>query len=172
LSNRVERKLQHVAIAEFRYRHEAELAAGFLADAGIPYRLQTDDAGGANFGLSMLRPAILWVRALDAQEARELVTPEELESEPDPEPVGLAQPVRRAPTTSGGPLSVRERSVAGALALALLVTAPSLPPAPLQPAWVALCYVGGFALLGVAAVGRAPGPLERLLSMLSGSPPR
>ena len=170
MSNRVERKLQHVAIGEYRYRHEAEMAAGFLSDAGIPYRLQTDDAGGAGLGLSMLRPCILWVRAVDAKEALELVTPEELES--DPEPVGLTYPVQRAHATLEGPLGVRERVVAGALALTLLATAARLPPAPLQPTWVALCYVGGLALLGVAAVGRAPGSIGRLLSMLSGVPPR
>lgn len=73
MTERVERKLQPVRIAEYRYRHEAELAGGILASAGIPYRLQFDDAGGADLGLSFLHSAVLWVRAVDADAARELV---------------------------------------------------------------------------------------------------
>jgi hypothetical protein len=60
-------------LARFRYRHEAELAAGFLEDAGIPYRLQIDDAGGVDFGTTFSRPPVLWVRAADLDEARELI---------------------------------------------------------------------------------------------------
>jgi Putative prokaryotic signal transducing protein len=70
-------KLEEVAVGQFRYRHEAEFAAGFLRDAGIPYRLQIDDAGGADFGLLHLRPALLWVRAVDAERARDLLAPDE-----------------------------------------------------------------------------------------------
>ncbi len=62
-----------VVLARFRYRHEAELAAGFLLDAGIPYRLQIDDAGGVDFGTTFSRPPVLWVRASDEAEARELL---------------------------------------------------------------------------------------------------
>jgi hypothetical protein len=64
---------QEVILATFRYRHEAELAAGFLLDAGIPYRLQIDDAGGVDFGTTFSRPPVLWVRAADEAEARELL---------------------------------------------------------------------------------------------------
>jgi hypothetical protein len=64
---------REVALATFRYRHEAELAAGFLRDAGIPYRLQIDDAGGIDFGTTFSRPPVLWVRAADEVEARELL---------------------------------------------------------------------------------------------------
>jgi hypothetical protein len=46
MSDRIDKKLEQVAVAEFTYRHEAEFAAGFLTDAGIPHRLQIDDAGG------------------------------------------------------------------------------------------------------------------------------
>jgi len=63
----------HVAVAEYLYRHEAEFAAGFLRDAGIPFRLQIDDAGGADAGVTIARPAVLWVRAEDAEEARDLL---------------------------------------------------------------------------------------------------
>ena len=170
MTRKVERKLQHVPIAEFQYRHEAELAAGFLSDAGLPYRLQVDDAGGAGLGLSLMSPSVLWVRAVDAEVARDLLASEELDAEPPP--AGSERPGRQAPMTPPGRLTVLERAVAGGLAVALLAVASNLPPTPLRTTWVALCYVGGFALLGAAAVGRAPGPLGALVRMLSGSPPR
>ncbi|HSH76499.1 MAG TPA: DUF2007 domain-containing protein [Longimicrobiales bacterium] len=72
MTRRIDRKLQQVAVAEFRYRHEAEFAAGFLADAGIPYRLQVDDAGG-DLGLTLGRPAVLWVRAADLDAAKDVL---------------------------------------------------------------------------------------------------
>jgi hypothetical protein len=168
LSSGVDRKLQHVAVAEFRYRHEAELAAGFLEDAGIPFRLQTDDAGGADLGLSMLRPSILWVRAVDAEVARELVGPGEEEPKVEPTPA-----VRRRPADQPVErLTVRERAVSGVLGVALLAVSPALPPSPFQTALVAICYVVGFVLLGAGAVGRAPGPIGGFIKMLSGSPPK
>ena len=70
--SRIDKKLEQVAVAEFTYRHEAEFAAGFLADAGIPYRLQIDDAGG-DLGLTLGRPAIVWVRAADLDRARDVL---------------------------------------------------------------------------------------------------
>ena len=72
MSDRIDKKLEQVAVAQFTYRHEAEFAAGFLADAGIPYRLQIDDAGG-DLGLTLGRPAIVWVLAADAERAREVL---------------------------------------------------------------------------------------------------
>jgi len=72
MSGRVDKKLEQVAVAEFTYRHEAEFAAGFLTDAGIPHRLQIDDAGG-DLGLTLGRPAIIWVLAADAERAREVL---------------------------------------------------------------------------------------------------
>jgi hypothetical protein len=71
---------REVVVARFRYRHEAELAAGFLRDGGIPYRLQIDDAGGVDFGTTFSRPPVLWVRAADLDEARELLG---LDAEPE-----------------------------------------------------------------------------------------
>ncbi len=68
-----------VLIAEFVNRHEAEFGAGFLADAGIPFRLQADDAGGAYGGMTFTSSARIWVRPQDAEKAREL-----LEVSPDP----------------------------------------------------------------------------------------
>ena len=66
-----------VLIAEYVYRHEAEFGAGFLADAGIPFRVQADDAGGAYGGMTFTSAARIWVRSQDAEQAREIlqVTP-------------------------------------------------------------------------------------------------
>lgn len=72
MTHRIDKKLQQIAVAEFTYRHEAEFAAGFLEDAGIPYRLQVDDAGG-DLGLTLGRPAIVWVRAIDFERAKDVL---------------------------------------------------------------------------------------------------
>ncbi len=56
-------------LARFGYRHEAELARGFLDDAGIESALFVDDAGG-NLGLTLENEALLLVRADDAERAR------------------------------------------------------------------------------------------------------
>ncbi len=64
---------REVILARYWHRHEAELAAGFLDDAGIPYRLQIDDAGGVDFGTTFSRPPVLWVRAADETDAREVL---------------------------------------------------------------------------------------------------
>ena len=60
-------------IATFTYRHDAEYAAGFLADAEIPSMLLADDAGGLHPGVGFSRPARLIVRAEDVDEAREVL---------------------------------------------------------------------------------------------------
>lgn len=170
MSEQIDRKVVHVPIAEFRYRHEAELAAGFLEDAGIPFRLQSDDAGGADLGLSMLRPAVIWVRAVDVEAARELVAGDEHEPEAAQRVPAAASP--RSPAAQGWRLTVLERVVASGLAVALIAVAPSLPPSPLRAWLVPVCYVLGSLLLVAAVVGRAPALLGGLIRMLSGSPPR
>ena len=170
MSKQVDRKDEHVRVAEYRYRHEAELAAGFLSDAGIPFRLQADDAGGADLGLSVLRPAILWVRAVDAEAARDLVALEDDESEPSP--MGLAAPPHSSPEIGASRLTILERAVSGAVAVALLAGAPNLPPAPFREALVLLCFVSGFVFLGATVFGWAPGLLGGLIRALSGSSPR
>lgn len=78
-------EVREVILARFRYRHEAELAAGFLIDAGIPYRLQIDDAGGVDFGATFTRPPVLWVREEDAAEAREVLGLGEDQEDPSDE---------------------------------------------------------------------------------------
>lgn len=60
-------------VARFHYRHEGELAQGYLRDAGVDAALFVDDAGGADLGLAFVNPARLVVRAEDEQQALELL---------------------------------------------------------------------------------------------------
>ena len=57
-------------VARFHYRHEAELARGYLESAGVDSALLIDDAGGMNVGLAFVNPARLVVRDEDKQRAR------------------------------------------------------------------------------------------------------
>lgn len=59
-------------VGEFASRHEAELAQGFLDDAGIESRIDVDDAGG-NLGLTLENEAFIVVRAADAARARQVL---------------------------------------------------------------------------------------------------
>lgn len=107
-----------VPIAEYSYRHQAEFAAGFLRDAGIPYRLQIDDAGGWDAGVTIGRPAVLWVRAEDVEEARELLgldEEEEQEDEPSSALLEDVAPSQRPPAAERHSLSApsRERHAPG-----------------------------------------------------------
>lgn len=81
MTDRSDRKLQQVPLASFNYRHEAEFAAGFLQDAGIPYRLQIEDPA---MGLSVTNSATLWVAAMDERKARQVLD-HELEVSEDEE---------------------------------------------------------------------------------------
>lgn len=62
-----------VVVATFNRRHEAELARGFLSDAGIEAAVSADDGGGA-FGLPLTFSASSFatvsVRSEDEAEAR------------------------------------------------------------------------------------------------------
>ncbi|MEZ4416725.1 MAG: DUF2007 domain-containing protein [Gemmatimonadota bacterium] len=58
-----------VTIARYGYRHEAELAKGFLDNAGIPSQLSIDDVGGMEVGLAFANPARLLVSATEAERA-------------------------------------------------------------------------------------------------------
>lgn len=62
-----------VVVARFHYRHQAELADGYLRDAGIESALFIDDAGGMEVGLAFSNPARLLVRPSDLAEAREVL---------------------------------------------------------------------------------------------------
>lgn len=186
-----ERYRPNVLVAEYVYRHEAEFAAGFLTDAGIPHRLQADDAGGADMGATMGRPARIWVRAEDAPEARELleVTPEAAVSAPPDEEdeapvVGLF--IRSALEASGhmpggvlarsdGALSMVERIQSALLGVALGgvggAVASSGMASAVALAGVTLALGSALIFVGCALTGSAFGPFRRLLRALSGSTP-
>lgn len=152
-----------VVIAEYLYRHEAELAAGFLEHAGIPFRLQTDDAGGVEAFMSISRPARLWVRAEDVETACDVL---DITLEPSaPPPV----PVRSA--TSGDVLSGRERLIAGALGVLFLVAGLGVAPLQLSKELVVASYVLAV-VFGIAAVfGRSVALVRLALRVLSGHVP-
>lgn len=59
-----------VVVARFTYRHEAEFAGGFLADAGIPHSVLVDDHGGH---VTLANSARVLVGAPDAERAREVL---------------------------------------------------------------------------------------------------
>jgi len=65
-----------VVVATFGHRHQAELARGYLTDAGIPATVSADDGGGA-FGVPLtFSPssfAIVRVRAEDEAPARRVL---------------------------------------------------------------------------------------------------
>lgn len=59
-------------VARFAQRHQAELAIGYLDDAGVEAILAVDDAGG-NLGVALEFDARIVVRAEDAPRAREVL---------------------------------------------------------------------------------------------------
>jgi hypothetical protein len=59
-----------VLVARFTYRHEAEFAAGFLGDAGIPHSVLVDDHGGH---ITLSNSARVLVAAEDVEAAREVL---------------------------------------------------------------------------------------------------
>lgn len=63
-------RIPTVIVARFHYRHQAELAHGYLNDAGVDSALFIDDAGGMDVGLAFVNPARLVVRAEDERRAR------------------------------------------------------------------------------------------------------
>lgn len=60
-------------VARFRYRHEAELASGYLADAGIRASVIAHDADPIQFGQHFGAPARVLVREEDAERARRVL---------------------------------------------------------------------------------------------------
>lgn len=60
--------------AKFRYRHEAEMARGYLEEAGIPSALVVEDAGGTYPGIGLgVGEAQLHVSPDDLREARRVL---------------------------------------------------------------------------------------------------
>ena len=60
-------------VARFHYRHEAELAHGYLESAGVESALLIDDAGGMDVGMAFVNPARLVVRVEDESRARDVL---------------------------------------------------------------------------------------------------
>jgi hypothetical protein len=60
-------------VARFHYRHEAELAHGYLETAGVESALLIDDAGGMDVGMAFVNPARLVVRVEDESRARDVL---------------------------------------------------------------------------------------------------
>ena len=182
MGDREDRKLREVAVGRYGYRHEAEFAAGFLDDAGIPYRLQVDDPA---MGMTLSASAIVWVHAMDAERARDVLETggeapgapdgeeeehEEAERNAEENERGAQRPPlpapRDAPTRARPPLAARPRLLALAVGLALLSVAVLgvLPGILLS----ATSGVFGAGLSLVALLGRAPDAVHRALSTLSG----
>ncbi len=161
-------RTEQVAVARFAFRHDAEFAAGFLDDAGIPYRLQVDDP---SMGLAVTDSATLWVLVEDLPDAQEILEVEDGRSGRRLVSASQPDPRSRAPTRpSSGALSSRERIVVATVGVVVvigLINAESLP-SDLRLVLGGLCGVSTFlpALLGIA-----PGPVKRLAAALSGSEP-
>lgn len=193
-----ERDRPHVRIAEYLYRHEAEFAAGFLRDAGIPFRLQIDDAGGADAGVTIGRPAVIWVRADDEDEAREILDLDNgsgasVERVPAPDRAtgpdrresrdrnssaatpAAPRPSETAPSRTPAlePLCGTERIVAGLLALALvgLASYGGEGAVPWVGVWETVALLIGL-VLGLSAVsGKTLASVRAILRALSGTVP-
>lgn len=59
-----------VTVARFTWRHEAEFAGGYLADAGIPHSVIVDDHGGH---VTFNNSAQVLVASADVERAREVL---------------------------------------------------------------------------------------------------
>ena len=66
-------RITTTVVVRFHYRHEAELAHGYLESAGVDSALHIDDAGGMDVGLAFVNPARIVVRAEDEERARQVL---------------------------------------------------------------------------------------------------
>lgn len=60
-------------VATFEYRHEAEMAQGYLEDADIPVVMVAGDAAGIELGFAAPHRARIAVRTVDVEAAREVL---------------------------------------------------------------------------------------------------
>lgn len=176
MSDRVDQKLEQVAVAHYAYRHEAEFAAGFLDDAGIGYRLQVDDPG---LGMPLSSSAVIWVLAMDADRVRDILEIDE----PSPRlpvqrsfhPARPARPARSARAWThafaGAPLTLRERILSIVTGMGLATIGRAFLSGAGYP--ILQVGVGGAAIVLIlsGAIGRAPRALRDLLSAMSGAAP-
>ena len=66
-------RIATTVVARFHYRHQAELAKGYLESAGVPSALFIDDAGGMDVGMAFSNPARLVVPAEEEGRARDVL---------------------------------------------------------------------------------------------------
>ena len=66
-------RIPTMIVARFHYRHEAELAHGYLETAEVESALLIDDAGGMDVGMAFVNPARLVVRVEDESRARDVL---------------------------------------------------------------------------------------------------
>ena len=187
MTPRSDRKQLEVPLARYSYRHEAEFAAGFLDDAGVPYRLQLDDPA---MGLSVGMDATIWVRGIDEAWAREVLEhglqpldDEDDVSRADDDPAREAE--QRAPGAVAGctgrrpassavvtmpPLGVRERALllagSGACGAGALFLQGAASPI-VGSALVVIAVV--LALAGI--LGWVPEAARRILRAIAGHAP-
>jgi hypothetical protein len=182
MTRRTEHKLREIPIARYSYRHEAEFAAGFLEDAGIPFRLQVDDP---SLGVPIGTMATIWVLGMDAARAREVL---EVDARSGANPLeerssrgAVTREVPRRPPASrftpsvgrrAARMGARQRGVALLLAGVLVLLGETFlagsGPSIVRAAMAVLA--AGLGVVGIA--GRAPGVLRRLLGALSGDAPQ
>ncbi len=66
-------RIPTTVVARFHYRHEGELANGYLKSAGVDSVLLIDDAGGMDVGLAFVNPARIVVRSEDEERAKSVL---------------------------------------------------------------------------------------------------
>ncbi len=76
-------RISTTIVARFHYRHEAELAHGYLESAGVNSMLHIDDAGGMDVGLAFVNPARIVVRVEDEERARQVLVDAGMLEAPD-----------------------------------------------------------------------------------------
>jgi len=172
MSERIDMKLAEVALAQYGYRHEAEFASGFLEDAGIPYRLQVEDA---TLGVAAATSATIWVRGMDVQRARDL-----LELDDGSTGKRLTTDRQAAPVTRGGsgravaqgrwPSLTGLERLLGAFLGASLVAGGQLVTSTV-PLLVPALTISGLLVALPALLGRAPRTVKHLLAALTGGAP-
>jgi hypothetical protein len=182
MAERVDKKLQTVVLARYQYRHEAEFAAGFLDEAGIPYRLQIDDPA---MGMTIGTPATLWVRGMDVRAALDTLNVRELpshrvaaEAAEAAETGEIAETAEVAEVAeadgaatiaqTGDRLTPLERTVAISIFVVLGGTTYLASGGAVWGAAVA-ALAAPLGLVGL--LGRAPSAIRRFLRAISGSAP-
>jgi hypothetical protein len=180
-----------VVVARYSWRHEAEFAAGFLEDAGIPYRLQIDDPA---LGISVSAAATLWVVGADEARARDVLdineqhaprlstrrsvnhpAPPKAAHPPSADP-GAAiaaeyAPIRLEHGRARSTLPFRARALSVLGGVGLIGAGQAILPHASAPGLTVAIAVGASVLVIVGVVGWGPRVLRELLLALSGSAP-